>query len=404
MSVVRFGVVGYGDRIHGVIQHAMRKALPPSTQPDVRVVAIVDPDEERVRSLLAECDISGVVFYDSLDQMVREARLDGLLIGTRCNLHASFAIEAARYDLPLYLEKPVATTMGQAVALEQAYEDSACRVLVSFPLQVSPLFSMARRLIEEGAVGRPEHVHAVNFVPYATIYWERGYREYEVTQGLFLQKATHDFSYLMSLIDSSITRVAAMSSVGRVFGGDKPAALTCRDCDEQWTCLESPQNRIQNQSGGDTGNHLCVYSSACGSADSGMNEDCSSAILEFSCGAHGVYSQVFFSRRDAGARGATVSGYHGTVSHDWYANEVKHVRHHSPFTSVAKASSSDDHFGGDLELARDFLNLVSGRFPESRTPIELGIRSVYSCLAAKESAETGQFVNVRQLGQVTEPG
>jgi len=36
---------------------------------------------------------------------------------------------------------------------------------------------------------------------------------------------------------------------------------------------------------------------------------------------------------------------------------------------------------------------------ESRTPIEAGIQSVYACLAARESAETGAFVDVRQVGQ-----
>ena len=35
----------------------------------------------------------------------------------------------------------------------------------------------------------------------------------------------------------------------------------------------------------------------------------------------------------------------------------------------------------------------------ARTPIHLGIQSVYACLAAKHSAETGQFVEVRQVGQ-----
>ena len=35
-----------------------------------------------------------------------------------------------------------------------------------------------------------------------------------------------------------------------------------------------------------------------------------------------------------------------------------------------------------------------------RTPIETGIQSVYACLAAKQSAEKGRFVDVRLVGQV----
>jgi predicted dehydrogenase len=401
MSMIRLGIVGYGSRIDGVIQHPLRGACPASIQPDIRVAGIVDPDETGARSRLADCDQKDVVLYGSLDEMVRNAKLDGLMIGTRCNLHTPLAIQATEYDLPLYLEKPVAVSMEQATALETAFENARCEVVVSFPLEVTTHCNMARKLIEDGAVGRPEHVQAVNYVPYATCYWERGYRDYEITQGLFLQKSTHDFSYLMSLLDSPVIRIAAMASMGRIFGGNKPAELTCKNCDEQWSCLESPQNRIRNGSGGALEDHLCVFSEACGSPESGMNEDCSSALFEFASGAHGVYSQVFFARRDAGARGATVSGYEGTISFDWFSNEIKQVRHHEPVTSVSKASGGDDHFGGDHELARDFLGLIEGRIKKSRTPIETGIRSVYTCLAAKESAGTGQFVNVRQLGQVS---
>ena len=258
----------------------------------------------------------------------------------------------------------------------------------------------AHELIRDGAVGTPEHVHAVNYVPYGAIYWEEEYRNFEITQGLFLQKATHDFDYLSYLMGSPIVRAAAMANYGRVFGGDKPAGLTCAECDEQDTCLESPQNRIRNKSvdwGPMLRSHPCVFSVDSGSPETQTNEDCSSALLEFANGTHGLYSQVFFARRDSAARGATVSGYMGTVSFDWYRNELKRFRHHGLYSDTTKAGPGASHFGGDDELARNFLAVVQGK-ADSRTPIKLGIQSVYTCLAAKESAETGKFVTVRQLG------
>jgi predicted dehydrogenase len=390
--MIRLGVIGHGARISSVISQCLRPEAP-----DLRVVGIVDPDEKGARSRLDVCDRNTVVFYRSLDEMVRKARLDALAIGTRCHQHAPYAIEAARYDLPLYLEKPVAISMKQAVALEKAFEKSRCRVVVSFPLRVSPLCWIARDLIKDGAVGAPEHIAAVNYVPYGTCYWDGGYRDFKITQGLFLQKTTHDFDYMMFLMGSKIVRVAAMANYQRVFGGRKPAGLTCSKCKEQDRCLESPQNRKHNASGGVLLDHPCTFGRDCGSPGTGTNEDCSSALVEFESGAHGIYTQVFFTRRDAGARGATVSGYHGTVSFDWYRNELKRVRHHAPFTDTVKPGEGMSHFGGDTELALDFIGLIQGK-RKSRTPIETGIQSVYSCLAAKESAETGRFVRVRQVG------
>jgi predicted dehydrogenase len=386
--------VGYGRRIHGVIHHVIRQL-----EPEVRVVGIVDPDEAGVRQRLAPCDQQDAAFYPTLDALMRRGRPDALAIGTRCNLHAPYAVQAARYDLPLYLEKPVAVSMAQATALERAFRKSRCRAVVSFPLRVSPLCILARQYVEEGAVGEPVHVTAVNYVPYGTVYWEDEYRNYQVTQGLFLQKATHDFDYLSFLMGSSIVRVAAMATRGQVFGGRKKAGLVCSRCREQETCLESPQNRRRNQSGGSTADHRCLYSVDCGSVENGdLNEDCSSALLEFASGAHGIYTQVFYARRDAGTRGATVSGYLGTVSFDWYTNELKRVRHHAPFSAVERAGEGASHFGGDQELASDFLAVIRGT-GKSRTPIEAGIQSVYGCLAARESAAKGRFVGVRQVGE-----
>ncbi|MDD3925840.1 MAG: Gfo/Idh/MocA family oxidoreductase [bacterium] len=391
--MVRLGVIGHGGRVSGVINSALREV-----EPDLKVVGIVDPNEEGARSKLHESDKEDVVFYGSLDEMVRQGKLDALAIGTRCGLHTPFAIEASKYDLPLFLEKPVSTSMEQAIALERAFENSRCQAVVSFPLRVSPLCTLARQYIAEGATGTPEHIMGVNYVPYGTCYFDMFYRDFDSTQGLFLQKATHDFDYMSYLMDSPVVKVAAMASYGRIFGGDKPAGLKCSECAEADTCLESPANRKHNFSGGVGEDHLCPFGRDCGSPETGMNEDSSSALLEFANGAKGVYTQVFYTRRDAGARGATVSGYHGTVSFDWYKNDIKRVRHHAPFTDTIKAGEGASHFGGDLELAYDFIGLITGK-RVSRTPIETGIMSAYACLAAKESADKGIFVNVRQIGQ-----
>ena len=389
--MIKLGVIGYGGRMHGLVSKVFREV-----DPDLRVCAIVDPDESGVQERLEPCD-RGAVFYGSLDEMVRGTRLDALAIGTRCNLHTPYAVQAAAYDLPLYLEKPVSISMEQGVALERAFDKTGGQVVVSFPLRTSPLCVLARQYIEDGAVGAPVHITAVNYVPYGTVYWEEPYRNWEITQGLFLQKATHDFDYMMYLMNSPIVRVGAITARGQVFGGTKRAGLVCSECEEQETCLESPQNRERNGTTGVHRDHPCVFSVDCGSVETHLNADASSAVVEFASGAHGAYTQVCYARRDAGTRGATVSGFMGTVRFDWYTNELQRVRHHAPYSATERAGSGMSHFGGDLELARDFIGLIRGT-ATSRTPIETGLRSVYACLAAKESAETGQFVPVRQLG------
>ena len=47
--MVRIGVVGFGNRISGVINGIMRPL-----EPELRVIGVVDPDREGARSRMAE--------------------------------------------------------------------------------------------------------------------------------------------------------------------------------------------------------------------------------------------------------------------------------------------------------------------------------------------------------------
>jgi predicted dehydrogenase len=362
---MRLGVIGIGDRLSGVIANAMLPA-----DPQVRVVGVIDPDATAARERLPERDRSEARFYRTIAELVAGARPDALAIGTRCDLHAPYAIEAAAFGLPIYLEKPVANSLQQAHALETAFAASACPVVVSFPLRVSPLCRRAKEIITQGGIGRVEHLLGTNFVPYGDVYFRSWYRDHRITQGLFLQKATHDFDYLAFLAGSPIVRVAAMASKGRVY----------RDT----------TTRIG-------GEEDCEFHADIGLPETGMNEDSSSALLQFANGAQGVYTQVFFSRHRAAARGVTISGYQATLWFDWYDNRMKRMLHREPLLEVTTPPDSSPHFGGDEVLGRNFIDVVHRR-ATSLAPISAGLASVFACLAAKESSESGRFVDVHQVG------
>jgi predicted dehydrogenase len=363
---MKLGIIGLGARMAHMVNNTFKAA-----DPALRVVGVVDPNESKAIEGLPHED-RDAPFFHSLRELVHRAKPDALAIGTRCNLHGFYAVQAAKFGLPLFLEKPIATTMRQAINLEKAFERSRCEVVVSFPLRASPLLKRVKEVLDDGAVGRVEHLLAVNYVPYGNVYFDSWYRDYTITQGLFLQKATHDFDYLSILAGAPITRVAASMSQGRVY----------RD--------KATRNGAGN-------NRSAVYLDDIGTPESGMNEDSSSALLEFANGVKGVYTQVFYSKREAEARGATISGYNGTVSFDWYRDEIKRIQHHEPLTDIIKLGEGENHFGGDGVLGKNFIDVVR-EGACSISPITAGLQSVYACLAARESALKARFVKVRQLG------
>lgn len=362
--MIRLGIIGLGQRLAHMVSCFQ------ASDPSVTIVGIVDPAPAAALERLPADKRTGIRFYDTLQDMLREARPDAIAVGTRCNLHASYAKAIAATGLPLFLEKPVATTMDDARDLERVFADAAGEVVVSFPLRVSALAEMARTKLESGAIGRVEHILGVNYVPYGNVYFDSWYRDHGITQGLFLQKATHDLDYLAHLAGSPIVRVAAMAQHGRVF----------RDLS------------LKPAEGDDTR----AYYEQIGTPETGMNEDASSTLLEFANGAQGVYTQVFYTKHHGAARGATISGFKGTLRFDWYRNELLLHRHDTARTEMERPPEGLNHFGGDSVLADNFVAVIKGE-ARSASPISAGLRSVYACLAAKESAETGRFVDVRQL-------
>lgn len=368
--MIRLGLIGLGQRLAHMLGCFQ------ASEPTLQVVGVVDPNPAAALERLPAERRQGIRFFDTLADLLREGRPDALAVGTRCDLHAHYGIAAAATGLPLFLEKPVATTLADARALERAFADAAGEVVVSFPLRVSALAGMAKAKLEAGAVGRLEHILAVNHVPYGNVYFDSWYRDQRVTQGLFLQKATHDLDYVAHLAGAPIVRVAAMAQQGRVF----------RD------------KSLEPAEGDDTR----AYFENIGTPETGMNEDASSALLEFANGAQGVYTQIFYTKHHGAARGATLSGLRGTLRFDWYRNELLLQRHDEARTEMERPPEGLNHFGGDGALADNFIAVIKGE-ARSLSPISAGLRSVYACLAAKESAATGRFVAVQQLTDLEAP-
>ncbi|MCD9026561.1 Gfo/Idh/MocA family protein [Cohnella silvisoli] len=368
---MRIGIIGYGLRISHLFGDLAEKNL------DLRIVAIADPKKDEIRSQL-KGESDHIRLFGDADEMLNSVELDGVVIGTRCNLHTEMALKVLKRNLPLFLEKPVATTYKDLFRLKAGYEASDSQVVVSFPLRNTPLVKLAKEIIDSGKIGTVEHVQAVNNVPYGGVYYHSWYRDERITGGLFLQKATHDFDYINYLIGHNPEAICAMKSK-QIFKGNKPVGLMCKECDEKLTCQESaiihPDLGEYCSFGEDTG-----------------NEDSGSALIRYDSGMHASYSQNFFARRGAGRRGARLLGYKGTLEFDWYTGELKINMHHEPRVETHQfdVNAYDGHGGGDHKLLENFQQIVQ-RTGQSATTLDDGLRSALLCLKANESATTNTF-------------
>lgn len=376
----KIAIIGYGLR-----SRTMMKAFQ-ALEADIVISAVADPRWQAIREETKNDPyFSGTHYYETAEALLAREEVDGVLIGTRCSLHTPLACKVLEQDLPLFLEKPVCINRKQYQTLRKESQGKEHRVVVSFPLRLSSITMEMKRIVDSGLLGRITMVQAVNNVPYGSVYYHNWYRDSSETGGLFLQKATHDIDYIHFLIGERPTSVCAKTAK-LYFTGTKSAGLHCPDCPDYHVCPESSyvvRYLLKEEVQGDA---------CCFAQDTG-NEDGACAIFSTECGTLISYSQNFTVKKNAGRRGCRIIGTEASVEFDFYSAEIREDHYRSPHTVVHKFEyPAGMHFGGDEMLALDFLRVLDGA--PAQSDLTAGLVSAASCLAARESAQTGRFIPV----------
>lgn len=377
----KIGVIGLGIRVRGLLK-LMSKAHGDAVE--VSCVADIRPAEEIVNEIDEAGFGRNVVLYSDWKKMLDECHLDGVMIGTRCNLHAEIAVEVLKRNINLFLEKPVSINESQLEALDNARRNTSAKVVVSFPLRMTSIVRKVKELIDAGEIGEIMHSNLFNYVPYGGVYFQNWYRDESITGGLFLQKATHDLDYLFSFCNKKPVEICAVKSKN-IFVGNHPAGLKCKDCAEQETCPQGPVV-LKSQS-------ECPQGEYCAFAVDTGNEDSGSCIIKFEDGSHAVYTQNFFIKKGSARRGAFITGYKGGIEFDFYKQTIRLTKHDADMAIEYNfALDGSTHWGGDAGLLDSFINIMNGG--ETESSLYDGVKSAAVCLAAKKSALTSTFVKV----------
>lgn len=372
-DTVNLAFLGFGHRMKAVVDVLKAEQIP------FRITAIHDHNEAQARLQLESVGVEAhsVQFFPDPETLLGSGLMDAVLVGTHCNSHARLAVAVMRMGLPLFLEKPVGITALELDLLEKQAGQAELPVVVSFPLRMSPIVRQAQSIIQSGRAGRITHVQVLNNVPYGGVYYHNWYRDRNLTGGLFLQKATHDFDVVNFLLQDQPTEIMAMTSQS-VFKGLKPAGLRCVECPEKDFCPEGPRQLSLEKQEAILGPYCCF-------AEDNQTEDSGSALVRYSSGLHLAYSQNFYSRKSAQRRFFNFISYDATLSFDFYLDQLILTSHGSRHIESHECFSADlPHFGGDRVLIKNFIDVVHGR-ALSESPLSAGILSARMCLAAAQS-------------------
>lgn len=135
----------------GAIANAHATALAATS--DAELVAVVDQDPARAQDFAARWGDPAT--FDSLDELIAAGGIDVLHVCTPPGVHAEQAIAAFDAGVHVVCEKPAALSLDELDAMTAAADRNDRRLAVVFQQRTGTAAAHVRRLLVEGALGRP---------------------------------------------------------------------------------------------------------------------------------------------------------------------------------------------------------------------------------------------------------
>lgn len=123
---IRVAIVGL---VHGHVKGFLH-ALP--SNKSAVLVAIVEPQVALAQDYASHYHLESKLFYTDLDRMLREQHPDAVLVYTTIADHRKVIESAAHYGISSMVEKPLSTTLADAVAIRSAAREHHVHVLVNY--------------------------------------------------------------------------------------------------------------------------------------------------------------------------------------------------------------------------------------------------------------------------------
>lgn len=222
---------------------------------DVEVVAGADPAATAREEFRESFDAPA---YETTDELLVEHEPDAVTIASVHSVHYEQALACIDRDIAVHVEKPMTTTLADAVGLERAANEADAVVQVGYQRHFDPRYRELRDRIEGGEIGDPHFVdcHLEQRWTHAAETW-RG--DPELSGGGFLyDSGSHLIDVLLWTLDAEPVAVSAMTD-DRGTGVDINSALAVELEREGATITASVALSGAGTTGPEVGDSLDVY-------------------------------------------------------------------------------------------------------------------------------------------------
>ena len=348
-------IVGAGHRGLPIVRHVL--ANPERAQ----LVALVDPNESNMAIFEESLELPNQPkrFADYKAFLDADIPLDGVIVATPPNTHAEITCAFLTAGVRVYLEKPMAHSLTDAVKIIKTAEKVDMKVQIGFNMRHAPFFAKAKEVVASGTLGRlvlVEWKEMISPAHWATYCRHSSYSKREVIGAWLTEKSCHDIDMINWIVDDRCKRVASFAKRSHFLPREDlpkccpdkcPLAKSCLFVPPKYNKEETPYfHMLFNESPVE-----CVYN-----ADSDLF-DHQSSILEYESGLTVGFSLIPLHPHDR--REFTIIGTEATLKGDEHKSQLRLIRHTGQEELVAVPPGElDDHGGGDIKIMSSFLNYL----------------------------------------------
>lgn len=196
MIALRVGVVGLGRVGEVHVRNLQRSGL-------VSSLVVHDLDGGRARAIADEL---GADTAPSFPELLRRD-VDAVVVATSTHAHAGLVMKAVHRHLPVFCEKPVATSLEMGGVMAALADEHDVPVQVGFQRRCDPELLALRARLHEGRTGRLIGLRIVSTS------WQPPTAEYlRSAGGFFMDKLVHDIDVVRWLTGREVEVVSTVAS------------------------------------------------------------------------------------------------------------------------------------------------------------------------------------------------
>src|SRR5437899_7946088 len=144
---LRVAIVGLvHGHVHGFLGQYQHR-------PEIEIVAVVEPDSKLRAAAATRFGFQAAQMFADLDEMIAKVRPQALLVYTNTFDHRRVVEICARHGIHVMMEKPLAVSIEDARAIEQAANQGKIHVLVNYETTWYRSNRAAYDLVHERALG-----------------------------------------------------------------------------------------------------------------------------------------------------------------------------------------------------------------------------------------------------------